>query len=103
METYLSISMDDPVEMYLLAVRLRGRLPEPFHQRMLLCSFDEKHMQTVKDYLSFLSYCDERDAYRERMDKKLRLIDQCDRAMLVVNAMIFFALLVSAAISNGIK
>lgn len=95
--------MDDPEKMFLEAVRLGKRLPDPHHQRMLLWSFDPRHKHTVKEYLSFLNYLDERDAHRKRMDKKLRLIERCDRAMLVVSAMIFFALLMSAMISNGIR
>ena len=95
--------MESPEKMLLEAFRIGKKLPEPFHQRMLLWSFNPEHMHTVKQYLSFLNYCDERDAYRKRMDKKLRLIEQCDRAMLVVSATIFFTLLASAMISNGIR
>lgn len=95
--------MESPEKMLLEAFRIGKKLPEPFHQRMLLWSFDPDHMRTVRDYLSFVKHCDERDAYRKRMKKKLRLIEQCDRAMLVVSAMIFFALLASTMISNGIR
>ena len=69
----------DPVCMYLHSLRTHSRLPEELHESMLIHSLDPASSERVRDYLEWVSACEERD---ERMDLFRRREAMVDRMIL---------------------
>jgi hypothetical protein len=62
--------MASPIDMYLYALALRGKLPDHLHQSMIMWSFDPKQNQHVQAYLEWVASCEERKTSKERWEKK---------------------------------
>jgi hypothetical protein len=73
--------MASPIDMYLYALALRGKLPDHLHHAMIMWSFDPKQNEHVQAYLTWIDSCEERKAAKERWEKSFA---RNERIMIVV-------------------
>lgn len=90
--------MPDPFEMYLLSIRIGGRLPDESHRKMLLWSYDDRYSGIVKDYLEWAEHCRERDRREDSLRKRMQEIERNERFLWIATtvAMFLFAIVAVA-------
>jgi len=76
-----------PHEMYMLALRTGGRLPDDLHRSMILWGYDERHEGIVKGYFGWLEKCEEIRKDRKESERRMRSIDFQERTLLVLLGM----------------
>lgn len=90
---------DDPNEMYLLSIRIGGRLPDELHRAMLLWSYDPRANGVVKEYLEWVDRCRERDEMNGKFRRRMASIERNERALNLAIMILMFAALVASTLS----
>lgn len=82
--------MASPEKMYLKALATRERLPDRFHEAMMLWSFDPSGSVYCKMYLDWVSHCEEMRNHREKLHSRIEFGDKVLRISMTIS----FSLLV---------
>jgi hypothetical protein len=86
--------ISSPEKMYLHSLSTRERLPDEFHEAMMLWSFDPSQSMYCQMYLDWVDHCDKMRKGREKFEKNQRIMDRilfcsvslCFAALLLVLA-----------------
>lgn len=84
--------VSSPEKMYMLSLRIRGRLPDRLHEAMVMWSFDPSQSDYVKMYLDWTRHCDEMRVSRERLERTLRNHDRILFCMMLFSGFVLLSI-----------
>jgi hypothetical protein len=83
-----------PEKMYTYALRSRKRLPDEFHNAMMMWAYDPNYKQYVVMYLEWVKHCEDMEGCRARMRRREMV---GDKVLFSSTAMSFLALVLVLA------
>jgi hypothetical protein len=87
----------DPVCMYLYSLRTYSRLPDELHESMLIHSLDPASSESVRNYLEWVSACEERDERVALFRRREAMMDRMILGSMVVGMLGYVFLLFMVA------
>jgi hypothetical protein len=88
----------DPISMYLYSLRTQSRLPEELHESMLVHSLDPASSANVRDYLEWVSLCEDRKERMAILRRREAMVDRMILGSMVMGMLGYVFLLFMVAI-----
>jgi hypothetical protein len=98
-----SLRGTDPKELFLFSLRTGKKLPDELHNAMILWSFDDKHVEVVKDYFEWAEHCVRRDEAMEQTRKKIESTLKIDETLNLVCFLVILLFFASVFISGNLR